>query len=98
MVYTLASGAANVTKLHTGQYGSYRYAAKAANIGWSAAVTEYERKKALLILISGVAVLGIVFGVAGTGKNVLLQPEQEAYPAGTTEIHFLLNPLTGKGK
>ncbi len=54
-------------------------------------------KKALLILISGVAVLGIVFGVAGTGKNVLLQPEQEAYPAGPTDIHAVFkNVLPGQ--
>lgn len=39
LVYTLSSGEAKVVGLHTGQYGSYRYATKAAYIGWSAAVT-----------------------------------------------------------
>lgn len=45
-----------------------------------------DKKKRVLILISGIAVLGIVFFVFGVGMKVSLQPDQETYPVGTTSI------------
>lgn len=51
----------------------------------------------MLILISCVAVLGIIFCVFEVGMKVSLQPDQEIYPGGTTSISAVFkNAIPGR--